>query len=89
MLLSSCSSPNKNSGYTGDPKITDNGTDNVTADYGGDPMEFESFSLSESGTTAETHVYEGYRTADGVHLEYYISQSMWDNSCLLYTSRCV
>lgn len=85
MLLSSCSSPNKNSGYTGDPKITDNGTDNVTVDYGGDPMEFESFSLSESGTTAETHVYEGYKTADGVHLEYYISQSIWDNSISGYT----
>ena len=29
-------------------------------EYGGEPVEFTSFSLSESGTPAETRVYQGY-----------------------------
>ena len=43
-------------------------------------MEFERFSLSTSGTTAESHVYEGYRTESGVHLAYFTSTSWWDNT---------
>ena len=56
------------------------GRDNDQDNYGGDPMEFERFSLSTSGTTAESHVYEGYRTESGVHLAYYTSTSWWDNT---------
>lgn len=56
------------------------GRDNDHDNYGGDPMEFERFSLSTSGTTTESHVYEGYRTESGVHLAYYTSTSWWDNT---------
>ena len=56
------------------------GRDNEQDNYGGDPMEFERFSLSTSGTTAESYVYEGYRTESGVHLAYYTSTSWWDNT---------
>ena len=56
------------------------GRDNEQNNYGGDPMEFERFSLSTSGTTAESYVYEGYRTESGVHLAYYTSTSWWDNT---------
>lgn len=34
------------------------------ADHGGAPMEFQHFSLSESGMSAQSYVYEGYKTGD-------------------------
>ena len=42
------------------------------ADHGGEPMEFQRFSLSESGMSAQSYVYEGYKTETGVHLEHFI-----------------
>ena len=41
-------------------------------------MEFKSFKLVQSDMTAQRRVYEGYKTENGVHLEYYISTEMWD-----------
>ncbi len=52
--------------------------DNDKAYYGGDPMDFKSFKLVQTDTTAQCRVYEGYKTENGVHLEYYISTNEWD-----------
>ncbi len=41
-------------------------------------MEIISFNLCESGMSAQTHTYKGHRTADGIHLEYYIGTNSWD-----------
>lgn len=41
-------------------------------------MEIINFCLSERGMSAQTHTYTGYRTADGIHLEYYIGTDSWD-----------
>lgn len=50
------------------------------ADHGGTPMEFQHFSLSESGMSAQSYVYEGYKTETGVHLEHFIRSEYWDNT---------
>lgn len=50
--------------------------------YGGSPMEFESFKLEQANMTAERYVYEGHKTENGVHLEYYIRTEMWDDKTL-------
>ena len=50
------------------------------ADHGGAPMEFQHFSLSESGMSAQSYVYEGYKTETGVHLENFICSEYWDNT---------
>lgn len=42
-------------------------------------MDFKSFKLVQSDMTAQRRVYEGYKTENGVHLEYYISTEMWDD----------
>ena len=42
-------------------------------------MDFKSFKLVQTDMTAQHRVYEGYKTENGVHLEYYISTEMWDN----------
>lgn len=55
-----------------------NNNDNVY--YGGDPMDFKSFKLEQTDMTAQHCVYEGYKTENGVHLEYYISTNEWDNT---------
>lgn len=34
-------------------------------------MEFQHFSLSESGMSAQSYVYESYKTETGVHLEHF------------------
>ena len=47
---------------------------------GGAPMEFQHFSLSESGMSAQSYVYEGYKTETGVHLEHFIRSEYWDNT---------
>lgn len=41
-------------------------------------MDFKSFQLVQTDMTAQRRVYEGYKTENGVHLEYYISTEMWD-----------
>ena len=41
-------------------------------------MDFKSFKLVQSDMTAQRRVYEGYKTENGVHLEYYISTEMWN-----------
>ncbi len=42
-------------------------------------MEFKSFKLVQTDMTAQQYVvYEGYKTENGVHLEYYISTENWD-----------
>lgn len=46
--------------------------------YGGDPVGFQSFSLTVSGTTAQFRVYEGRKTETGVRLESYIVTNMWN-----------
>ena len=48
-------------------------------------MEFKSFKLTENNCSAQNAVYEGYKTEDGVHLEYYMSSNDWDNelSCFV------
>ena len=43
-------------------------------------MEFQRFSLSESGMSAQSYVYEGYKTETGVHLEHFIRSECWDNT---------
>ena len=48
--------------------------------YGGDPLEFESFRLSESGMAAGAEVYEGWKTETGAHLEYYYQIYYWDGT---------
>lgn len=45
-----------------------------------DYLDFESFTLIQNGTTAQSTVYEGQKTDTGVHLEYYIYDEYWDNS---------
>ena len=42
-------------------------------------MDFKSFKLVQTDMTAQRRVYEGYKTENGVHLEYYISTEMWDD----------
>lgn len=42
-------------------------------------MDFKSFKLVQTDMTALRRVYEGYKTENGVHLEYYISTEMWDD----------
>ena len=42
-------------------------------------MGFKSFKLVQTDMTAQRRVYEGYKTENGVHLEYYISTEMWDD----------
>ena len=42
-------------------------------------MDFKSFKLVQTNMTAQHRVYEGYKTENGVHLEYYISTEMWDD----------
>lgn len=56
-------------------------------EYGGDPLEFESFRLSEGGMSAQEEVYEGWRTETGAHLEYYITCSYWDDTGGEYVDR--
>lgn len=56
-----------------------NTNNNDNAYYGGDPMDFKSFQLVQTDMTAQRRVYEGYKTENGVHLEYYISTEMWDD----------
>lgn len=48
-------------------------------------MEFKSFKLTENNCSAQNAVYEGCKTEDGVHLEYYMSSNDWDNelSCFV------
>ena len=43
-------------------------------------MEFQHCSLSESGMSAQSYVYEGYKTETGVHLEHFIRSEYWDNT---------
>ena len=43
-------------------------------------MEFQRFSLSESGMSAQSYVYEGHKTETGVHLEHFIRSEYWDNT---------
>ena len=38
------------------------------ANHGGEPIEFQRFSLSESGMSAQSYVYEGRKAETGVHL---------------------
>lgn len=54
--------------------------DDGNAYYGGDPMDFKSFQLVQTDMTAQRRVYEGYKTENGVHLEYYISTDEWDDT---------
>ena len=57
------------------------GIDNIhNIGYGGEPLEFESFRLSESGMAAGAEVYEGWRTDTGAHLEYYYQTGYWDDA---------
>ena len=48
-------------------------------------MEFKSFKPTENNCSAQNAVYEGCKTEDGVHLEYYMSSNNWDNglSCFV------
>ena len=48
-------------------------------------MEFKSFKLTENNCSTQNAVYEGCKTEDGVHLEYYMSSNDWDNelSCFV------
>lgn len=69
LIIPACS-PN------GSPVLTPGQDDN----YGGDPMDFTSFTLSERGMAAQSSVYEGYKTENGVHLEYYLSSIYWDET---------
>lgn len=43
-------------------------------------MNFKSFQLVQTDMTAQRRVYEGYKTENGVHLEYYISTDEWDDT---------
>ena len=43
-------------------------------------MSFKSFKLVQTDMTAQRRVYEGYKTENGVHLEYYISTNEWDDT---------
>ena len=56
-----------------------NANGNGNAYYGGEPMDFKSFKLVQTDMTAQRRVYEGYKTENGIHLEYYISTEMWDD----------
>ena len=57
LSFSACSS--KRNGGSDDP--------GDFADHGGEPMEFQRFSLSESGMSAQSYVYEGRKTETGVY----------------------
>lgn len=46
--------------------------------FGGEPIGFKHFCLSESGMSAVSEVYEGTKTEKGVLLEYYYSYPYWD-----------
>ena len=50
-------------------------------------MDFKSFKLVQTDMTAQRRVYEGYKTENGVHLEYYISADEWDNTASDYIER--
>lgn len=41
--------------------------------YGGDPVEFEHFTLTETGTAIQSYVLEAWKTQDGAQLDYYVS----------------
>ena len=43
-------------------------------------MDFKSFKLVQTDMTAQRRVYEGYKTENGVDLEYYISTNEWDDT---------
>ena len=43
-------------------------------------MDFKSFKLVQTDMTAQRRVYEGYKTENGIHLEYYISTNEWDDT---------
>ena len=43
-------------------------------------MDFKSFKLVQTDMTALRRVYEGYKTENGVNLEYYISTNEWDDT---------
>ena len=45
-------------------------------------MEFKSFKLVQTNMSTQQYVYEGYKTENGVHLEYYISTENWDYKTL-------
>ena len=47
-------------------------------------MDFKSFKLEQTDMTAQRRVYEGYKTENGVHLEYYISTNEWDDTISNY-----
>lgn len=47
-------------------------------------MDFKSFKLVQTNMSAQRYVYEGYKTENGIHLEYYISTENWDNTTLGY-----
>ena len=57
--------------------------------YGGNPLEFQSFILSETGMTAQRTVYEGYRTENGVHLECSIETGQQDDEACRHVVRAV
>lgn len=50
----------------------------------GGTVEFKSFTISERGMTAQIYGYEGIRTENGMHLEYFVSYSMWDDEANEY-----
>ena len=52
-------------------------------------MDFKSFKLVQTDMTAQHRVYEGYKTENGVHLEYYISTEMWDDKLVRQIIECV
>ena len=41
-------------------------------------MEFKRFKLTKCGMTAQNSVYKGYKTENGIHLEYYVSTKRWN-----------
>ena len=55
--------------------------------YGGNPMEFKSFKLVQTNMSAQQYIYEGYKTENGDHLEYYISTENWDYKMDLHFSK--
>ena len=68
MFLSACSSKQGNVNK------------NDSEYYGGDPMDVKSFKLVQTDMSSQRYVYEGYKTENGVHLEYYISTNEWDDT---------
>ena len=65
------------------------GGDSMESGYGGNPLEFQSFILSETGMTAQRTVYEGYRTENGVHLECSIETGQQDDEACQHVVRAV